>query len=93
MSTFHGVLRPWRLSEARYNAGMLRGPLVIANSAFIRDHLVAVYGVSPERIVVAPRGIDPDRFDPGHIGPAERTALRAELGVPPTRRCWCLSVA
>lgn len=82
VSTFHGVYGHRGALKRAYNAGMLRGPLVIANSGFIRDHLVSVYGVAPERIVVAPRGIDPARFDPAHHGDAARAALRAVLGVP-----------
>lgn len=82
IATFHGVYGHGSALKRAYNAGMLRGPLVIANSGFIRDHLVAVYGVAPARIVVAPRGIDPRRFDPAAHGAAERAALRAAFGVP-----------
>ena len=59
---------------------MLRTPVVIANSQFIRKHIVDVYDYPEERIVVAPRGIDPALFEPATISDATRSAVRAELG-------------
>lgn len=80
ITTFHGVYGHRSALKRRYNSGMLRGPLVIANSQFIADHLRVVYDVAPERLVLAPRGVDPARFDPARVPASRRAAIRAEFG-------------
>lgn len=81
ITTFHGVYSHGNVLKRLYNSAMLRTPVVIANSQFIRRHIVDVYGYPEERIVVAPRGIDPALFEPATISDATRSAVRAELGV------------
>jgi glycosyltransferase involved in cell wall biosynthesis len=80
LSTFHGVYGHGTAVKRWYNGAMLRGPVTIANSQFIRDHLQNVYGLPSERIIVAPRGVDPARFDPAQADETTRAALRAEIG-------------
>lgn len=80
LTTFHGVYSHGNALKRFYNSAMLRVPLVIANSQFIRDHIVAVYGFPLERVIVAPRGVEPDLFDPVRIPAETRSALRRELG-------------
>ena len=65
-----------------YNRVMLRGDAVIANSDFIRRHIIDVYNVPSERIVTAPRGFEEAEFDPSAFGEADRASVRAEFGVP-----------
>ncbi len=76
VTTFHGTYGHRGRLKRAYNAIMTRGPVVIANSAFIADHLHSVYGIEKQRIVVAPRGIDPDAFDPAGVAPECRQRLR-----------------
>jgi glycosyltransferase involved in cell wall biosynthesis len=80
VTTFHGVYSHGNALKRFYNSAMLRVPLVIANSGFIRDHIVAVYGFPQARVVVAPRGVEPDLFDPARVPAETRSALRSELG-------------
>lgn len=83
LTTFHGLYGHGNALKRFYNAAMLRGPRVIANSRFIRDHIVAVYGIDPARIAIAERGIDEAGFDPALYTAADRDRLRAEFAVPP----------
>jgi glycosyltransferase involved in cell wall biosynthesis len=84
VTTFHGVYSHGNALKRFYNSAMLRAPLVIANSQFIRRHITEVYGFPQARVVVAPRGVEPALFDPASISADTRTALRAELGATAT---------
>lgn len=81
LATFHGVYGHGNALKRLYNRVMLAGPLVVANSRFIRDHIETVYGYPKDRIVVAARGIEPELFDPGRVSDAERAAIRREFGM------------
>lgn len=39
---------------------------IVANSPFCADELIRIYGVAPDRIFLAPNGVDTVRFQPGH---------------------------
>lgn len=80
ITTFHGVYSHGNALKRFYNSAMLRTPVVIANSLFIRDHIISVYGYPAAQIVVAPRGIEPALFDPATISAEQRARVRAELG-------------
>jgi glycosyltransferase involved in cell wall biosynthesis len=80
MTTFHGVYSHGNALKRFYNGAMLRTPVVIANSQFIRRHIVEVYGYPERQVVVAPRGIDPAVFDSAAVPDDLRLSLRAELG-------------
>lgn len=85
LTTFHGVYGHSSPVKRWYNSVMLRGEVVIANSAFIADHLCTVYGVSRDRIVLAPRGVDSATFDPDAVSGEAVARLRSEFcaeGVP-----------
>lgn len=83
VTTFHGTygLKGGFLKRI-YNSVMTRGPVVIANSAFIRDHIIENYDVSPSRIVVAARGVEVEMFNPALFGKDTRKVLRQEWKVP-----------
>lgn len=81
LTTFHGVYGHGNALKRFYNRVMLRGPLVVANSQFIRDHIETVYGYPKDRIVVAARGIEPGLFAPASVGAEQRAAIRHEFGV------------
>ncbi|UXI69016.1 glycosyltransferase [Tahibacter amnicola] len=61
VTTVHGLNSP-----GRYSAIMTRGERVIAVSHTVRDYLIRHYEIDPLRIVVIPRGIDPEEFPYGH---------------------------
>ncbi len=81
MTTFHGVYGHGNALKRAYNRVMLRGPLVVANSEFIRDHIETVYGYPKDRIVVAARGIEPELFDPARVSHDEKAAIRREFDI------------
>ncbi|HEY1614009.1 MAG TPA: glycosyltransferase family 4 protein [Rhizomicrobium sp.] len=76
VTTHHGIYSgrtPWK---RLYNSVMVRGDAVIANSQWTADHIRALYGDTPRRLRVIPRGIDPARFDPASVSAAQVLALR-----------------
>ncbi|WP_176085497.1 glycosyltransferase family 4 protein [Martelella sp. HB161492] len=80
LTTFHGVYGHSGRLKRIYNGVMLKGPLVVANSAFIRDHIISVYGYPADQIIVAPRGVEPAQFDPDALAPEAVARVRSELG-------------
>jgi UDP-glucose:(heptosyl)LPS alpha-1,3-glucosyltransferase len=72
-----------RLQERVLGAGAFR--LIVANSMLMADELRARYGPVADRLVVIHPGIDPQQFQP-LANPAEREALRRQLGVEPGQR-------
>jgi glycosyltransferase involved in cell wall biosynthesis len=81
VATYHGVYRASSPLKRWYNAIMTRGDLVIANSDYTRDHILAEHGTPPERVVSIPRGVDLERFDPDAVAPARVAALAKAWGV------------
>lgn len=68
VTTAHGLNSP-----SRYSAIMTRGERVICVSRTVRDYLLAQYpATDPTRLVVIPRGIDPDAFP--HVSLPDREA-------------------
>ena len=81
VTTYHGVYNAKSAPKRWYNSVMTRGDLVIANSAYTHDQILAKYAVDPSRLVTIPRGVDLDRFDPAKV-PAERVeTLQRAWGV------------
>ena len=76
VATYHGIYNAKTHLKRWYNAVMTRGALIIANSDYTRDHVLAEHGVDPDRIISIPRGVDLARFDPGKVTPARIQALR-----------------
>ena len=87
VTTFHGIYAHGNPIKRRYNAIMLRGDRVIANSAFTAEHIRSVYkGFDASRLRVIPRGVDLEKFDPERVS-AERvihlsTTWRIPDGMP-----------
>ena len=67
VATYHGVYKARSGLKRWYNAVMTRGDLVIANSDYTRDHVLAEHAVAPERLVTIPRGVDLERFEPAYV--------------------------
>jgi glycosyltransferase involved in cell wall biosynthesis len=86
VATYHGVYKAKNNLKRWYNAVMTRGDLVIANSDYTRDHVLAEHHLDPTRIVTIPRGVDLDRFNPSWVTPARVEALRAQWGIAPGDR-------
>jgi len=61
------------------NASIRRASAVIVPSSDAAGRWVARAGLDPDRMTVAPTGVDTDRFVP--LGPDERQAVRHQIGV------------
>jgi glycosyltransferase involved in cell wall biosynthesis len=86
VATYHGVYNARSSLKRWYNAVMTKGDLVIANSEYTRAHVIAEHGVSPDRVVAIPRGVDLQRFEPGLVSAERIEALRRAWGVSPDER-------
>lgn len=86
VATYHGVYKAKSDLKRWYNAVMTRGDLVIANSDYTRDHVLAEHHLDPARIVSIPRGVDLVRFDPKAVKPARIKDLKAAWGIDPEDR-------
>ena len=67
----------WRL-RASVRAAVARADVILALSDFTRSRILATYGPDPERVVVAPAGVDA-RFQP--VDEPRRAAARSRLAV------------
>ena len=67
VTTYHGVYNENLPGKRRYNAVMARGERVIAISRHVAAVLMARHGLTPARIRIIPRGVDPALFDPGAV--------------------------
>ena len=76
VTTYHGVYRARSGLKRAYNGVMARGDVVIANSDYTREHLIAKHRVDPARVIAIARGVDLRRFDPSAVSPARVAALR-----------------
>ena len=83
VTTYHGVYNAKSSLKRFYNSIMARGDLVIANSDFTRAHVIAEHGVSPERVISIPRGVDLARFDPAAVDAARVADMRKLWGLAP----------
>ena len=86
VATYHGVYNARNSLKRWYNAVMTRGDLVIANSNYTRDHVLAEHRLDPAKIVSIPRGVDLERFNPSWVGAERVQALREAWGLDPKER-------
>ncbi len=77
IATYHGVYGAGSPLKRWYNRVMTRGDVVIANSRFTRDHILAQHHPKPCKVVVIPEGIDTEAFDPAVVSDDRIEALRA----------------
>lgn len=82
VTTYHGAYSGSSGPKKVYNSVMAKGDFVIANSRWISKHIKDVHGLSEDRIVIIPRGVDFERFDPQRISETRKQALR---------QAWALS--
>jgi len=81
VTTFHGAYSAGSALKRLYNSVMLRGDAVIANSQWTAEHIGNTYSFRPKRLVVIPRGVDLDRFDPSQISDDRVASLRESWDV------------
>jgi glycosyltransferase involved in cell wall biosynthesis len=82
VTTFHNAYGLGSVLKRHYNAVMATGERVIAISNFVADHVASVYGVSPERLRIIPRGVDVSRFDPDTVSPERMIRLMRAWRLP-----------
>jgi glycosyltransferase involved in cell wall biosynthesis len=80
VATYHGVYKARSGLKRWYNAVMTRGDLVIANSDYTREHVLAEHPVDPDKV------IDLDRLNPAWVTPDRVEALREGWGIAATDR-------
>ena len=81
VATYHGVYKAKTSLKRWYNAVMTRGDLVIANSDYTRDHVLAEHAIDPAKVLTIPRGVDFERFNPSWVTPDRVEALRQAWGI------------
>lgn len=81
VTTYHGIYNARSPMKRWYNSVMAKGDIVIANSQFTRQHVIAEHHVDPARVVAIPRGVDLDVFDRARITANEISAIRASWGL------------
>ncbi len=81
VTTYHGVYSAKSGWKRRYNAVMASGDVVIANSAYTRQHVIEEHKIHPLEVVAIPRGVDLARFTPDLVSPARIAELRAAWGL------------
>lgn len=79
VATYHGAYSARNPLKRAYNSVMTKGDAVIANSNFVRDHVVAEHGLSPDRVITIPRGVDEARFRSEAISPERRQEMARTL--------------
>ena len=82
VTTFHGTYSQGSRFKNHYNSIMTRGEKIIAVSDFIRQHMMAFYGVPREKIQVIHRGVDFTHFDPDKPNPERFVTLNKEWRMP-----------
>lgn len=83
ITTFHGVYNGYNSSlKYRYNSVMVKGERVIAVSNYIREHVVNIYKVPPEKIRVIHRGADVEYFHPDKVNGMRTMELCKEWHAP-----------
>jgi glycosyltransferase involved in cell wall biosynthesis len=90
ITTYHGIYNSNSKLKRRYNAIMTKGEVVIANSNFTKNHIINEHGTDTDRILVIPRGVDMDVFDPAEVKRTDIKAMRDEWGISGKRKILLL---
>ncbi len=86
IATYHGVYAAKSGLKRWYNGVMTRGEVVIANSEFTRDHVIAQHSIDADKVIAIPRGVDIARFDPAAVSDERKAALAEAWGLDPADR-------
>ena len=82
VTTYHGAYSENFPGKRWYNSVMAKGDRVIANSAWIAEHVRTTYELPAERLVTIPRGVDLLAFDPANVPPLRVETIRQNWGLP-----------
>lgn len=94
VTTFHGIYNARSAPKRFYNSVMARGDVVIANSEYTREHILAQYEIKADRVVTIPRGVDLNLFDRAKVSAADIAAMRASWDMAPEdKRCVMIAPA
>lgn len=83
VTTYHGAYSGKSRLKVWYNSVMARGDIVIANSAWIAEHVAEVHDVPLNKLVTIPRGVDLAAFDPDTIEDFRISAIREQWDLSP----------
>jgi len=86
VTTYHGSYNSRSAVKTLYNSVMARGDVVIANSAYTAELILAKHGFARDRIRVVNRGTDFSSFAPQAVAPERIQSLRRAWGVEPHQR-------
>lgn len=86
VTTYHGSYASRSAVKTLYNSVMARGDVVIANSGYTADLILAKHGFARDRIRVVHRGTNFSAFAPAAVGSERVQALRKAWGVEPHQR-------
>ncbi|MCC8417678.1 MAG: glycosyltransferase family 4 protein [Rickettsia endosymbiont of Bryobia graminum] len=82
ITTFHGIYNIENLFKKYYNSVMLKGEKIIAVSHFVKQHILANYQVSEDKIDVIHRGVDYHYFDPKNITEEKLQKYQKKYDIP-----------
>jgi glycosyltransferase involved in cell wall biosynthesis len=81
ITTYHGAYKHAGWLKKQYNGVMAAGDMVIANSEFTADAIIAAYHIPKKKLAIIPRGSDFSAFDRDKIAPGRIAASRAAWAV------------
>ncbi len=82
VTTYHGAYSENFPGKRWYNSVMAKGDRVIANSAWIAEHILTTYNLPKERLITIPRGVDLIAFDPKNVTVSRVETVRESWGLP-----------
>lgn len=81
VTTYHGAYSENFPGKRWYNSVMAKGDRVIANSAWICQHVRSTYDLSEEKLVTIPRGVDLEAYDTDKVSEERVDAIRAAWNI------------
>ncbi len=81
LTTWHGNYTGRSALKMQYNSVMVRGQVVIANSAYTGRLISKLYPNMPAKLCIIDRGTDLKAFSPANVSAARVQALREAWGV------------
>ncbi len=82
ITTFHGIYGTSGALKRRYNAVMVKGERVIANSQFTADHIIHTYPLKEEHLRVIRRGVDVAIYSSSAVPQARLIQLAGQWRLP-----------
>lgn len=82
ITTFHGIYNIENAFKKFYNSIMLKGEKIIAVSHFVKQHILANYKISEDKIVVIHRGVDYHYFDPKNVTEEKLQKYQKKYDIP-----------